>query len=85
MSDDEIEMDDYGGPLVIREGSTGKQYTFVGTDPREERVVCLDDLPRDEFGSIVMPNEPWDGVSHSPGILFAPPEGYVERPLKRRH
>jgi len=41
--------------------SKGKQYTFVSDHPEEERTVYLDDLPRDEFGSIVLPNEPWDG------------------------
>jgi hypothetical protein len=66
-------------PIVI-DDTDGKAYTFVSDHPKEERIVCLDDLPRDAFGSIVLPNEPWDGVETCPGIALAAPRPRRTRP-----
>lgn len=49
----------------------GRQFVFKSNHPLEERIVYLDDLPRDAFGSIVLPDEPWDGVETNPGVVIA--------------
>ena len=72
------DADPAGRPILVVDG---KAYTLVSDHPLEERMVCLDDLPRDAFGSIVLPHEPWDGVETCPGIALVAPDA----PRARRH
>ena len=49
----------------------GRAFVFMTNHPLEERIVHLDELPKDEFGHIVLPDVAWDGVETCPGLMLA--------------
>jgi len=60
----------------------GEQWVFASSHPKEERIRRLSACPRDEHGSIILPDEPWDGVETCPGIMLsAGPGARRRRPL----
>jgi hypothetical protein len=51
----------------------GRPWIFKSNHPKEERMVFLDELPRDAFETLIAPNEPWDGVETVLGIVLGAP------------